>query len=67
MQQLLTQRSQINMDYNNIILELLDRIKTLENKVAELENILIMKNQFHKTLIKKKKTTIHHINLKMIC
>ena len=25
------------MDYNNIILELLDRIKTLENKVSELE------------------------------
>lgn len=28
------------MDYNNIILELLDRIKTLENKVAQLENRL---------------------------
>ena len=26
------------MDYNNIILELLDRIKTLENKVSELED-----------------------------
>jgi hypothetical protein len=28
------------MDYNNIILELLDRIKTLENKVTDLENRL---------------------------